>query len=145
MAETTVRECSVARTLEVVGEKWTLLVVRELLLGNRRFDGIVARTGGSRDILAARLRKLEQHGLIERRPYQERPVRYEYRLTELGASLQPVVTVLREWGDEHLAGDEGPPVVFRHSCGAALRAVVVCAECGEGVRGRDLQVVDGAG
>lgn len=144
MVETSVRECSVARTLEVVGEKWTLLVVRELLWGNRRFDGIVARTGGSRDILAARLRKLEQHGLVERRPYQERPVRYEYRLTKLGASLAPVVNVLREWGDEHLAGEAGPPVVFRHSCGATLHAVVACAACGEEVRGRDLQIVEGA-
>lgn len=143
MAETSVRECSVARTLEIVGEKWTLLVVRELLWGNRRFDGIVARTGGSRDILAARLRKLEQHGLVERQPYQERPVRYEYRLTELGASLQPVVNVLREWGDEHLAGEAGPPVVFRHSCGATLRAVVVCAACGEEVHGRNLKIVKG--
>lgn len=141
MAETSVRACSVARTLEVVGEKWTLLVVRELLWGNRRFDGIVARTGGSRDILASRLRKLEQHGLVERVPYQERPVRYEYRLTSLGASLQPVVQILREWGDEHLAGSDGPPVVFRHSCGAPLHAVVTCAACGDPVRGTDLTVV----
>lgn len=140
MGETSVRECSVARTLEVVGEKWTLLVVRELLWGNRRFDGIVARTGGSRDILAARLRKLEQHGLVERVPYQERPVRYEYRLTDVGASLQPVVNVLREWGDEHLVGPDGPPVVFRHSCGARLHAVVVCAACGEPVSSDDLTV-----
>jgi DNA-binding HxlR family transcriptional regulator len=142
MGETSVRECSVARTLEIVGEKWTLLVVRELLWGNRRFDGIVARTGGSRDILASRLRKLEQHGLVERVPYQERPVRYEYRLTSLGASLQPVVNVLREWGDEHLAGPDGPPVVFRHSCGAQLRAVVVCEACGDPVRSADLTVVN---
>lgn len=141
MAETSVRACSVARTLEVVGEKWTLLVVRELLWGNRRFDGIVARTGGSRDILASRLRKLEQHGLVDRVPYQERPVRYEYRLTALGASLQPVVQVLREWGDEHLAGSDGPPVVFRHSCGAQLHAVVTCAACGDPVRSADLTVV----
>ncbi|MFA4928973.1 MAG: helix-turn-helix domain-containing protein [Patulibacter sp.] len=138
MGETSVRECSVARTLEIVGEKWTLLVVRELLLGNLRFDGIVARTGGSRDILAARLRKLEQHDLIERVAYQERPVRYEYRLTARGASLQPVVTILREWGDAHLAGSDGPPVVFRHSCGARLHAVVVCEACGEPVSGDDL-------
>jgi DNA-binding HxlR family transcriptional regulator len=145
MAESSVRACSVARTLEVVGEKWTLLVIRELLFANRRFDGIVSRTGGSRDILAARLRKLEQHGLVERVPYQERPVRYEYRLTELGASLQPVLTVLREWGDAHLAGSDGPPVVFRHSCGERLHAVVACAACGEPVISADLAVEQMAG
>ncbi len=135
MAETSVRECSVARTLEVVGEKWTLLIVRELLLGNQRFDGIVARTGGSRDILAARLRKLEQHDVIERVPYQDRPVRHEYRLTALGASLQPVVTVLREWGDAHLAGPAGPPVAFRHTCGERLETALVCTACGQPATG----------
>jgi DNA-binding HxlR family transcriptional regulator len=130
---TNVRECSIARTLEVVGEKWSLLAVRELMLGNHRFDEIVRFTGAPRDILTARLRKLEEHGLVERRQYQDRPVRFEYHLTPLGASLQPVVTMLREWGDEHLAGPDGPPIVFEHSCGEVLRPVVTCAACLEPV------------
>ena len=104
---TQVRECSVARTLEVVGEKWTLLALRELMLGVHRFDEIAGYTGAPRDILTTRLRKLEANGLIERQLYQERPARYEYHLTALGRSLVPVVTMLREWGDRHLAGADG--------------------------------------
>lgn len=139
-----VRECSIARTLDVVGERWSLLAVRELMLGSHRFEQIVRHTGAPRDILTARLRKLEEHGLVERVLYHERPARYEYRLTPLGTSLQPVITALRAWGDEHLAGPDGPPVVFRHSCGEVLRPTVVCAACGEEVRGRDLTLVPGA-
>ena len=125
-----VRTCSVARTLDVIGDKWSLLAIREVMLGNRRFDDISRRTGAPRDILTARLRKLEAHGVIERVPYQERPPRSEYHLTDLGWSLHPVVTVLREWGDAHLAGAEGPPATVVHTCGEPLRAQVVCAHCG---------------
>lgn len=141
-AGTDVRQCSVARTLDVVGEKWSLLAVRELMLGNHRFDEIVRFTGAPRDILTARLRKLEEHGLVERRQYQDRPVRFEYHLTPLGRSLQPVVTMLRDWGDEHLAGDDGPPLVFRHSCGEVLHPVVTCAACAQPVRFADVSYSD---
>src|SRR4051794_26793649 len=103
MTATDVRTCSIARTLEVVGEKWSLLAVRELMLGNHRFEGIVSRTGAPRDILTTRLRTLEEHGLVERRQYSERPPRYEYHLTDVGKSLLEIVVMLREWGDEHLA------------------------------------------
>ena len=89
---TQVRECSVARTLEVVGEKWTLLALRELMLGVHRFDEIAGYTGAPRDILTTRLRKLEANGLIERQLYQERPARYEYHLTALGRARAPVGT-----------------------------------------------------
>src|ERR1700740_1912036 len=137
-----VRECSVARTLDVVGEKWTLLALRELMLGVHRFEEIVGFTGAPRDVLTTRLRKLEDNGLIERRQYQERPPRFEYHLTELGRSLTPVVTMLREWGDPHLATESGPPLVFEHTCGAVFHAVVACEACGEKVRWRDLSIVE---
>lgn len=140
-AQTDVRTCSISRTLELVGEKWSLLAIRELMLGNHRFEQIARYTGAPRDILTNRLRKLEEHGLIRRELYQERPARHEYRLTRLGASLQPVITALRAWGDEHLADADGPPVLFRHSCGEILRPAVVCEHCGGEVRGGDLTLV----
>lgn len=130
------RPCSVARTLELVGEKWALLAVREVFLGNRRFDEMTRRTGAPRDTLAARLRTLTGAGILERRQYSEHPARYEYHLTEAGRELYPVILTLMRWGDEHLAGDGGPPLVLQHSCGSALVARVVCEACGEPATGR---------
>lgn len=137
-----VRVCSIARTLDVVGDKWTLLAVREVMLGNRRFDEIVRRTGAPRDVLTARLRKLEANALIERVQYQERPPRYEYRLTELGWTLQSIITMLRDWGDEHLAGSDGAPVTFVHECGEVFRPQIVCAHCGELATPNSLRLAD---
>jgi DNA-binding HxlR family transcriptional regulator len=127
------RECSIAMTLELVGERWSLLAIRELSHGVRRFDQIASNTGASRDILTTRLRKLEQGGVIERRPYSDRPVRYEYHLTPAGNELNDVLLTLLKWGDRHLA-DGDPPVQFRHSCGEVLDPVVVCRACGEQAR-----------
>jgi DNA-binding HxlR family transcriptional regulator len=127
------RECSIARTLEVVGEKWALLAVREVFLGDRRFDEIVRRTGSPRDTMAARLRALVAAGILERRIYSEHPVRYEYHLTPAGRDLYPVMVTLMRWGDTYLAGDDGPPLVLEHSCGHRLGAVLVCEACGEPV------------
>ena len=124
------RECSIARTLEIVGEKWALLAVREVFLGNRRFDGMARRIGAPRDTLAARLRSLVGAGILERRQYSEHPARYEYRLTQAGRELYPVILTLMRWGDEHLAGDDGPPMVLEHACGHRLAAQVVCEACG---------------
>jgi DNA-binding HxlR family transcriptional regulator len=121
----------VARTLEIVGEKWALLAVREVFLGNRRFDEMVRRTGAPRDTLSARLRSLVTAGILERRQYREHPARYEYRLTQAGRELYPVILTLTRWGDEHLAGDDGPPMVFEHACGHRLVAKVVCEACGD--------------
>ncbi len=135
-----VRQCSIARTLEVVGDKWSLLAIRELMLGNHRFDEITRKTGAPRDILTVRLRKLEAHGLVERRLYQERPPRRDYHLTKLGWSLQPVLTVLRAWGDDHLTDASGPPISFVHSCGHVLEPAVVCAHCGDEAGPASLQV-----
>jgi len=131
------RTCSIARTLDIVGEKWALLAVREVFLGNRRFDEMVRRTGAPRDTLAARLRTLTGAGILERRQYCEHPARYEYRLTEAGRDLYPVIVALMRWGDEHLAGDDGPPLVLEHRCGHRLVTRLVCESCGEPVDARD--------
>jgi DNA-binding HxlR family transcriptional regulator len=136
-AATAPRTCSIARTLELIGEKWALLVLREVFLGVRRFDAIQRNTGAPRDILSARLRKLVAGGLLERRQYQERPARFEYRLTGPGRELLPVLLTLMQWGDRHLADGE-PPLTYRHRCGADLEPTLVCGACGEQVERRDL-------
>jgi DNA-binding HxlR family transcriptional regulator len=135
------RICSIARTLEIVGERWALLAVREVFLGNRRFDEMVKRTGAPRDTLAARLRTLVSAGILERRPYCEHPARFEYFLTEAGLDLYPVITTLRSWGDKYLAGQEKPPLVIEHKCGHELTARLVCQACGEPVSPRDTRAV----
>jgi DNA-binding HxlR family transcriptional regulator len=134
----------VARSLEIVGEKWALLAVREVFLGNRRFDEMVRRTGAPRDTLAARLRSLVNAGIFERRQYSDHPARFEYFLTEAGKDLQPVIITLREWGDRHLSGEDGPPATFSHSCGHRLVTRLVCESCGEPVKGSKLAVASAA-
>jgi len=138
------RACSIARTLDVVGEKWALLAVREVFLGNRRFDEMVHRTGAPRDTLAARLRTLAGAGILERRQYCEHPARFEYHLTGAGRDLYPIIVTLMRWGDEHLAGDGGPPLVLRHRCGHQMVAQVVCEACGEPLAARDTAPVTAA-
>jgi DNA-binding HxlR family transcriptional regulator len=131
------RACSIARALDIVGEKWALLAVREVFLGDRRFDEMVRRTGAPRDTLAARLRTLVDAGILERRQYCEHPARFEYHLTDAGRDLYPVVMTLMRWGDRYLAGDGGPPLVLQHRCGHRLVTEVVCQACGEPLEARD--------
>lgn len=140
-----VRACSIARTLEVVGEKWALLAVREVFLGVRRFDEIVARTGAPRDTLTSRLRTLVAHGVLERRLYCERPPRSEYVLTEAGRDLYPVILTLMQWGDRHQARDDAPPLVLEHACGARLEPVLVCAACDGEVDAREVRRAERSG
>jgi len=135
------RPCSIARTLDVVGEKWALLAIREVFLGNRRFDEMVHRTGAPRDTLAARLRTLVATGVLERRQYSEHPARFEYHLTAAGRDLYPVIVTLMRWGDQYLAGDDGPPMVLQHHCGHQLTAQVVCEACGETLYARDARPI----
>ncbi len=142
--KTDVRECSVARTLELVGSKWTLLVVRELFLGSRRFEEIVRFTGGPRDILTDRLRSLEAHGLVTRVQYEQRPPRFEYHLTERGRELAPIIAAMRVFGDRHLAGEDGPPLRFTHSCGSEFHPVLACKACGEVVRAGEVEIAETA-
>ena len=131
------RNCSVARTLEIVGEKWALLALREVFLGNRRFDEMVRRTGAPRDTMTARLKTLVAAGVLERRPVSEHPPRFEYRLTQSGLDLYPVIVSLMEWGDRYLTNGEAPPMELTHHCGQRLGAVTVCSSCGEAVIARD--------
>ncbi|MGH9060264.1 MAG: winged helix-turn-helix transcriptional regulator [Acidimicrobiales bacterium] len=123
--------CSVAQTLEVVGEWWSMLIVRDAFLGVRRFDDFQSRLGISRNVLTNRLDHLIAHGVLERVPYQDRPVRCEYRLTPKGRDLWPVLNALRDWGDRWAAPD-GPPLVLDHR-GRGHQAVptTVCSVCGE--------------
>lgn len=133
------RNCSVARTLEIVGEKWALLALREVFLGNRRFDEMVRKTGAPRDTLTARLKTLVNAGVLDRRPVSEHPPRFEYRLTQSGLDLYPVIVSLMEWGDCYLTNGAEPPMELTHHCGHRLGAVTVCASCGEAVLARDVR------
>src|SRR5712691_620774 len=138
--------CSVARTLEVIGERWTMLVVREAFFGVRRFDDFQRNIGVARNILSARLRTLVGHGILERRQYSDHPPRFEYRLTEKGIDLYPALISLMRWGDRHAAGEAGPPVVLVHrGCGNASTPQLVCSECGEPVGARDMRAEPGPG
>jgi DNA-binding HxlR family transcriptional regulator len=133
VASTQPRHCSVARALEIVGSRGALLAVREVFLGNRRFDEMVRRTGVPRDTLAARLRVLVGAGVLERVPYSGHPARFEYHLTQAGVDLYPVILALMAWGDRYLAGDSGPPLVLEHKCGHRLGAEMMCEGCGQAV------------
>lgn len=132
-------ECSVARTLEVVGEWWTMLVIREAFNGVRRFDDFQSRLGIARNVLAARLQSLVDHGVLERRQYQDRPPRCEYRLTEKGRDLYPVLIAMLTWGDKWTAGEDGPPLRLVHSCGHEPNATLVCSHCGEKLEARHVR------
>jgi DNA-binding HxlR family transcriptional regulator len=144
MANTEPRVCSIARTLDIVGEKWALLAIREVFLGDRRFDEMVRRTGAPRDTLAARLRTLVAAGVLHKRRYSDHPARSEYHLTEAGRDLYPVIATLMRWGDKYLAGDDGPPLVLEHTCGHQLVAQLTCQACGEPVQAGQARIVSQA-
>jgi DNA-binding HxlR family transcriptional regulator len=126
-----VRPCSLAAALEVLGERWSLLAVREIGYGVHRFARIAGYTGVSRDILADRLRKLEAAGVIERRQYSEHPPRYEYHLTEAGEELFPVTLALQQWGDKWAV--DTPALTRRHTCGQPVQVDLICHHCGRPV------------
>jgi DNA-binding HxlR family transcriptional regulator len=134
------RACSIANALQVIGERWSLLALREVFFGVHRFDQIARNTGASRDILATRLRTLVDAGVLEKRQYEEHPPRYEYVLSEAGRALNVVLLTLMDWGDRHITQGP-PPTVFRHGCGAVLAPRTVCASCGEPVRAEETTVV----
>lgn len=135
--------CSVARTLEVVGERWSLLIVRDVLLGLHRFDQLQGSLGIARNVLTDRLDHLVERGILVRVRYHERPPRFEYRLTDAGRELFPVVLTLMHWGDRHLAGEAGPPRLARHAaCGGAVRVQPACERCGP-IDGDAVDVVPG--
>ncbi|MEU8802471.1 helix-turn-helix domain-containing protein [Spirillospora sp. NPDC048819] len=124
------QNCSIARSLEVIGDRWTLLVIRSAFEGVRRFDDFQDALGVARNVLTDRLNRLCDEGIMRRVPYQERPERHEYRLTRKGVELWPAMMTLLMWGDRHYA-PEGPPLIIGHrGCGGSLTPHFTCGSCG---------------
>jgi DNA-binding HxlR family transcriptional regulator len=137
--------CSVAQTLEVVGDWWTMLIVRDCFLGVTRFEAFSERLGIARNILTDRLEHLVEHGVLTRVSYQDRPARYDYRLTDKGRDLWLVLNAMRQWGDRWSAPD-GPPVVIEHkACGHPATVTPTCSECGALLDVRSLRLRPGPG
>jgi DNA-binding HxlR family transcriptional regulator len=126
--------CSIARSLEIVGERWTFLIVRNALIGECRFDSFLNSLGLPRNVLTDRLNTLVDRGILERVPYQQRPLRNEYRLTPKGRELMPILLALMQWGDRYTTDESGPPrVAYHEECGGRTEVKVVCTECGHAV------------
>lgn len=131
--------CSIARTLDIAGEPWSPLIIRDVWVGTNRFDDIQRGLGISRKVLAERLAWLQAQGVLERRPYSQRPPRDEYVLTEKGLELCEVLMAITAWGDRWTAGEAGPPALLRHrTCGQLTHAEVRCAQCGEALHASDI-------
>ena len=138
--------CSIARSLEVIGEWWTLLILRDAFLGVTRFEDFQQRLGIARNILTARLHGLVDHGILERRPYDEARGRHDYVLTRKGRALWPVLVTIRQWGDEWITGEGKEPVQLVHrQCGEVSKATLTCEQCGEALRPHEVRVVAGPG
>ncbi len=135
--------CPVARSVDVVGDKWTLLVLRELYMGATRFEEMQIQTGATPQMLTTRLKALEADGMVERRPYSEKPLRYEYQLTRKGWDFYPVIYALRAWGETWCKDeDEGLAVRFVHrACGHDVGLASVCPHCGAPIQRQDLDAV----
>lgn len=136
--------CSVAGTLELIGERWTILVIREVLYGRRRFSEMHRTLGVARNVLSDRLEGLVETGILEKRIYSEKPERYEYFLTEKGLDLWPVFVSLMHWGDKHLPTPPGGPpvrIVHKGACGGAVNDRRICERCGEELNVRDARGV----
>jgi DNA-binding HxlR family transcriptional regulator len=137
--------CSIARTLDVIGEPWSPLILRDVWVGLSRFDQLQNDLGISRKVLTERLNHLVDEGVLERRPYDSRP-RYEYVLTEQGAELVDLLMVMAGWGDRWRAGEAGPPVLYRHhACGQISKVDLRCDHCGEPMHARDVDTLPGPG
>lgn len=138
--------CSIAKSLEVIGERWSLLIVRDVFNGHRRFGEIQASLGVARNVLAARLQRLVDEDILERRQYQASPPRHEYFLTEKGLDLWPTLIALLSWGDRYSPSPGGPPKLIRHKvCGGQVSERGICESCGEVLSARDAIQVPGPG
>ena len=139
------QNCSVAKTLELVGERWTVLILREIYFGHRRFDEIADGLGIARNVLTQRLQRLVEDQVLDKVAYQTRPQRFEYRLTAKGLDLWPVLITMMQFGDRYYAPD-GPPVVLTHrDCGGTLDAHRTCTTCGAKLTARDVRAHAGPG
>lgn len=138
--------CSVSKTLSVIGDRWTLLILRDCFRKVRRFDDFQERLGIGRPVLADRLQKLVDNSVLMKAAYQDRPMRYEYRLTQKGLDLYPVIMSMNRWGDRYMPEKKGPPLLYRHvTCGHTFELVQICSECGEELDPRGVHVEAGPG
>lgn len=137
--------CSIASTLAIIGDRWTLLVLRDIFRGVRRFSQLQADLGIAKNILSDRLQKLMDHGVIEQVPYQERPLRNEYHLTAKGVDLSPSLVALMHWGDRWYAEGGAPTVLVHAQCGTALEQTTVCPACEAHVKPGDIRSRPGPG
>ena len=138
--------CSIARSVAVIGDRWTLMILRDAFLGVRRFEAFQTRLGISRTIITERLKLLVDEGVLAKVPYQDRPVRHEYRLTQKGMDLYPVVMAIVNWGDRHYAGEAGAPLLHHHkACGCDFHPVMTCSECHAPVGAREVETRAGPG
>lgn len=138
--------CSVARSLSVIGDRWTLLILRNAFMRMRRFDELQASLGLTRHVLASRLKRLVEEGILARVPYQQSPARYEYVLTDKGLALHPVLMALAAWGDDWMDMGMGPPLLYQHrTCGHVMRPVMVCSACREPLHARQVTPLPGPG
>lgn len=131
--------CSIAKTLSIIGDRWTMLVLRDVFSGVRRFEHFQQSLELTRHVLADRLKKLQREGILKRVQYQERPDRYEYRLTEKGLDLYPIILSLLKWGDAYTAEGKRPVELMHRNCGGAADPKLVCGTCGEELQPRDVQ------
>ena len=131
--------CSIARALSVVGDRWTLLILRDSFLGTKRFDKFQKQIGLSRHRLTDRLNKLVEYEILRKVPYQEKPLRHEYRLTRKGIEFYPVLMTLAKWGDSWMAGEDGPPVEYFHTrCDHTMTMELCCSACGEQINPKEV-------
>jgi DNA-binding HxlR family transcriptional regulator len=137
--------CSIARTLEMVGDRWTILVIREAFNGTHRFEDYQRSLGCARNVLTDRLVRLVEAGILRKEPYQDRPPRYDYRLSRKGVELWPAVMALKAWGDRHLAPDGPPVLVFHKDCGGEIDDRLHCTRCGVELGPRDVEAAPGPG
>lgn len=135
------QDCNLARSLEVIGERWTLLIIRSALLDITRFDGFLSHLDIARNVLSTRLSRLVEHEIMERVPYQDKPVRYEYRLTPVGRDLTRAVIALMQWGDRNLPQELGPPRRADHiGCDGSVHVELRCSDCGRAVHDEEVDV-----
>ncbi|GAB2773070.1 winged helix-turn-helix transcriptional regulator [Amycolatopsis magusensis] len=138
--------CSIARTMDVIGEPWSPLILRNVYVGITRFEQLQESLGISRKVLTERLKWLTEQDVLARQQYSSRPPRHEYVLTERGTELCDLLLVMVRWGDRWLAGEAGPPVLYRHhACGRISHVELRCSECGDPMRATDLDVLPGPG
>jgi DNA-binding HxlR family transcriptional regulator len=137
--------CSIARALELVGDRWTLLVIRDAFLGVHRFEDFQKSLGVARNVLTDRLSRLVEAGILRRKAYQERPERYEYRLTRKGVGLWPVIITAMKWGDRYLASEGPPRLILHKDCGGEIDERLHCSRCGAELGPTDVYVEPGPG